>query len=658
MGETSHAEAGSLLRVILAVDCGSTTTKAILFGRGEDGGFTTLGRGEAPTTVEAPFENVMIGLRNAVGELENVTDRKLLDEGGKLIASSSESDAPARGIDLFCATSSAGGGLQMMVTGLVRSMTAESAQRAALGAGAIVMDVLSADDGRAMHERVRRVRHLRPDIVLVSGGVDGGAVAGVVEFGELLVAAEPRPRFGPTFTRPVVYAGNRDAAEEMKRLAGRRFALETVANIRPELERENLGPARAAIHEAFLGHVMSHAPGYAELMDASDVPILPTPDAVGRMVQAAARVRSENVLAVDIGGATTDVFSVFAHRRAQGAVSASNGGGEFHRTVSANLGMSYSLANVVVETGAANIARWLPFEIDEGELRDRLRNKMVRPTTIPEAVDDLLVEQAAAREALRLALAPHKALARPLKGVVRQRTIADTFDQSGPDEDIVDLSKVDLIIGSGGVLSHAPERAGALLMMLDAFEPAGVAHLAVDSIFMMPHLGVFSTVDSGSATTLFERDCIVPLGAVVAPFGKYPRRGKVLEATVELSNDTTNKDRQDRQDQRDSGGRQHPVHPAHPCCSAVGGVRELSLAPGDFMRVELAAGEEARARLRPARGVDVGEGPGREREVTLRGGEAGIVFDCRGRPLVLPSDPEERRGRIGSWMETLGLPRG
>ncbi|MHC4504245.1 MAG: glutamate mutase L, partial [Planctomycetota bacterium] len=117
-------------------------------------------------------------------------------------------------------------------------------------------------------------------------------------------------------------------------------------------------------------------------------------------------------------------------------------------------------------------------------------------------------------------------------------------------------------------------------------------------------------------------------GAVVAPFGKYPRRGKVLEATVELA----------------------------------GGRRELSFGEGEgegqFARVELAAGEEARAHLRPARGVDVGEGPGREREVTLRGGEAGIVFDCRGRPLVLPSDPEERRGRIASWLETLGLPRG
>jgi len=594
------------LTTVLAVDCGSTTTKAILFGKDEAGAFRTLSRGEAPTTVEAPFEDVMIGLRNAVAELEDLTRRTLLDDAGKLVMPAEGE----KGIDVFCATSSAGGGLQMMVTGLVRSMTAESAERAALGAGAIVMDVLSADDGRAAHERVRRVRHLRPDIVLVSGGVDGGAMSGVVEFAETLVAADPKPRFGTTFKLPVVYAGNKDAVDEVKKLAGDKFALEFVANIRPTLEREELGPARGAIHEAFLNHVMSHAPGYGTLMEWASVPILSTPDAVGRMAQAAATSRGQNILAVDIGGATTDVFSVF--------------NGEFHRTVSANLGMSYSLANVVVEAGAEGILRWLPFEMDESVLRDRLRNKMVRPTTVPEDVGDLLVEQAAAREALRLALAHHKSLARGLKGVVRERTIADTFDQSGPDEEIIDMANVGLIIGSGGVLSHAPQRRGALLMMVDAFQPCGVTSLAVDSIFMMPHLGALSTVDAAKATEVFERDCLVPLGAVVSPFGKFPRSGRLLEATLELPS----------------------------------GSKDVTLDVGQFVLVELGAGETAKAVLRPARGVDVGAGPGAERTCELSGGEAGVVFDGRGRPLALDGDAETRRARVASWLDALGLAKG
>ena len=124
-------------------------------------------------------------------------------------------------------------------------------------------------------------------------------------------------------------------------------------------------------------------------MGWTDVPIMPTPAAVGSIVQEVARQRDIDVLAVDIGGATTDVFSVFD--------------GTFNRTVSANLGMSYSICNVLLEAGIENIARWLPFRIDRDEVKDRLRNKMIRPTTIPHTWEDLMVEHGVSREALRLA---------------------------------------------------------------------------------------------------------------------------------------------------------------------------------------------------------------------------------------------------------------
>ncbi len=72
----------------------------------------------------------------------------------------------------------------MMVAGVVKTMTAESAARAALGAGAIVMDVISVDDGRKPHEKIQRIRNLRPDMILLSGGIDGGTITHVVEIGE------------------------------------------------------------------------------------------------------------------------------------------------------------------------------------------------------------------------------------------------------------------------------------------------------------------------------------------------------------------------------------------------------------------------------------------------------------------------------------------
>ena len=122
--------------VYLVADCGSTTTKVVLFGPG-DGGYSILGRSEAPTTVENPVNDVCIGLWDAVKELAAATGYSLTDEGAEKFLTPARGDAGCDGL-LCC--SSAGGGLQMLVMGAVRSLTAESAAKAALGAGAIVTD--------------------------------------------------------------------------------------------------------------------------------------------------------------------------------------------------------------------------------------------------------------------------------------------------------------------------------------------------------------------------------------------------------------------------------------------------------------------------------------------------------------------------------------
>ena len=152
------------IQAIIATDCGSTTTKAILIEKvGQE--YRQTYRGEAPTTVEAPFEDVTMGVLNAVQEVAEISGRRLVGDDGRIMT-------PARGkegCDLYISTSSAGGGLQMMVAGVVRSMTAESAERAALGAGSIVMDVIACNDKRLPHEQIERIRQLRPDMILVSG---------------------------------------------------------------------------------------------------------------------------------------------------------------------------------------------------------------------------------------------------------------------------------------------------------------------------------------------------------------------------------------------------------------------------------------------------------------------------------------------------------
>ena len=595
------------LNVIVATDCGSTTTKAILIEKvGNE--YRQTYRGEAPTTVEAPFEDVTRGVLNAIAEIEELSGRTILDGDRIITPNQAAQGDPKRGVDIYVSTSSAGGGLQMMVTGVVQNMTGESAQRAALGAGAIVIDVLTSNDGRLPYEKIERIRTMRPDMILMSGGTDGGAVTHVVEMAEYIAAAEPRPRFGSTYRLPLVYAGNKDAQPQVNKILGEKTALEFADNIRPVLERENLAPARNKIHDLFLEHVMQQAPGYKKLIEMAGAPIMPTPAAVGVIMETIAKREGINLIGVDIGGATTDVFSVF--------------GGLFNRTVSANLGMSYSISNVLAEAGLENIMRWVPFTIDEQTLRNRIKNKMVRPTTIPQSLHELQIEHAIAREALRLALIHHKSLATGLKGVQQERTISDVFEQRTSGKTLIDLLKLDLIVGSGGILSHAPRRIQSMLMMVDAYEPLGVTTLSVDSIFMMPHLGVLSTVNEQAATDVFVRDCMVYLGTCIAPIGQGKDGERCADYEVALPD---------------------------------GRIEKGTLAFGDLKLFSLTRDQQATVTLQPSKQVDLGEGPGQSFTRTVKGGVVGLMLDGRGRPLQLPTDQAARVAMLTRWYQAVGL---
>ena len=591
------------MRFILATDVGSTTTKARFFHRRE-GEWRFFVAGEAPTTVEAPYEDVTMGVQNAVREVEELTGHRILALDGSGIAVPYDGKM---GVDLYCTTSSAGGGLQMMVAGLIKMMTAESANRAALGAGAIVMDVIARDDGRQPYQKIQRIRSLRPDMILLAGGTDGGATEHVIELVELIKAAEPRPRLGIAFKLPIVYAGNKNLRPQVEKLIGGQFALDMVENLRPVLEVENTEPARRAVHELFMEHVMSHAPGYTKLMKWTDVDIMPTPAGEGMAMQLIASSYKENVLGVGLGGATTNVYSVMD--------------GRFVRSVSANLGMSYSVTNVMKEAGIRNIMRWIPFKLDEEDVSSRLMNKMIRPTTIPQTLEDLIVEHSVAREALRLGLEHHKTIATRLKGIQVQRTIADIFEQA-LEETYIKMMDIDIIAGTGGLLSHAPRRIQPMYILTDAWQPEGITKMFQDSVFMMPHLGVLSTVHREAAWNIFDKDCLVRLGTVIAPLGTADKGEPAMKVELDVPGSAT---------------------------------REEDINFGEIRRIPLKEGETANASIVPHRSFDVGAGPGRRLETPVDGGVVGVILDARGRPLAFPEDDAERRACLLNWIEALEL---
>jgi hypothetical protein len=323
-------------------------------------------------------------------------------------------------------------------------------------------------------------------------------------------------------------------------------------------------------------------------------------------MQLIAREEQINVVGVDIGGATTDVFSVF--------------GEVFNRTVSANLGMSYSISNVLAEATVPNILRWVPFDVEESDLRNRIKNKMIRPTTIPQMREELMIEQAISREALRLAFIQHKLLAVGLKGVQQERTISDTFDQTESGATLVNMMDLDILVGSGGVLSHAPRRVQAALMLIDGFRPEGITQLAVDSIFMMPQLGVLAQVHPKAALEVFHKDCLIKLGTCIAPVGTSKEGDQCVEVILEMPD---------------------------------GGTETRSLAFGQIATVPLDVDQTAKVTIKPTRKFDAGMGRGKEIHTEINGGVAGVIIDARGRPLVLPEDRNERVRKLTEWNSAL-----
>lgn len=582
-------------KIILAIDCGSTTSKARFFKMVGDE-YRFVAAGEAPTTVEAPYEDVTLGVCNAVREVEELTRHKLLGPEGIIIPSNGENE----GVDIYVTTSSAGGGLQMAVVGLTMNKTARSAEEAALGAGAIVMDVFAVDDGRGPWDKIERIRSLRPDIILLTGGTDGGGTTEVVQMAKFLRAADPKHRLGAMYTLPIVYAGNKELIGNIKEILGDKFALKLVDNIRQVLEVKNLIPARDAIHEQFMEHVMSHAPGYDKLMKWTSAPIMPTPAGEGVMFKIFAEVHDANLIGVGLGGATTNIYSIYD--------------GKFVRSVSSNLGMSYSICNVLKEAGLDNIMRWIPFQIGDEELIDILSNKMIRPTTVPQTLDKLLIEHAVAREALRMGFQHHKLIARPL---------------SPPFETYIDLLSVDWLGGTGGLLSHAPRRIQSALILIDGFQVEGVTRLFQDSVFIMPHLGVLSTVHRRAALEIFEKDCLVRLGTCIAFKGvlreeDYGKKVGIITLTM-------------------PNGETIIEEPRY----------------GTIKRIPLKEEEVAQIDIRPERGFQIALREGVLEKLSpkftskVHGGAAGIIIDARGRPVLLPEDDEVRRKKLLEWFTAL-----
>ena len=271
-----------------------------------------------------------------------------------------------------------------------------------------------------------------------------------------------------------------------------------------------------------------------------------------------------------------------------------------------DLGVAFGGEQLLQERGAETITRWLPEPMSGDEARGLLINKEMRPTSIPQEPRELWLEQACAREAIRTTLE----MARP----GWKPGTAQPYPHL--------LPLCDTIVVSGGVLAHAPRPGQAALTVLDGLEPIGISTLVLDAHGLAPALGSVAAVKPLAAVEALDSGGFVNLATVVMPVGRARRGDTILKVRITYDDGST---------------------------------FSVEVRYGDLEVLPLPPGRQAVLELRPLRRFDVGLGrPGKGGKRRVNGGLAGLIIDARGRPLRLPSEPEQRQKQMRRWLWDVG----
>jgi hypothetical protein len=574
---------------LLAVDVGSVNTRANLFDV-VDGRYRLVATGRAPSTAGRPLFDIGEGVRIAMDQVQAITGRKLFDESETLIVPAT---SDGRGIDVFVATASAGPSVRTVLVGLMPGVSLESARRLASATYLQVVEEVSLTDQRRDGEKIDVILEARPDLILITGGTDGGAtesvlrMVGVVSAATGLVSDEARPH--------VVFAGNRELSASVAESFSQGNSPVLTPNIRPSLEHEDLTQARLRLAEIIADTRASHIHGFEELKQWAGGYLMLSADSFGRIIRYLSQIYDpdKGVLGIDLGASHTVVAAAFA--------------GDLRMSVRSDLGLGSASPGVLKHSSAEQIARWLPFEMNLGRLRDYIFNKAAHPRTVPADVEDLHVEYALAREMIRASL---------------NRARLGWPEGKGGRESWL-MPALEPIIASGGALARTPRAGYAALILLDALQPTGISTLVLDPYSLTPSLGAAAGPLPMAAVQVLASGGYVSLGTVVSPVGRSRVGRPVLKLRLE----------------REEGGER-----------SEGEVRA-----GQLVVLPLGQGEHGKLTLRPEHGFDVGfGGPGRAGALRVAGGAVGLIIDARGRPLALARDAGRRRDLNQKWLWDIG----
>jgi hypothetical protein len=591
----------------LVAEVGSVTTRVILVDT-VDGEARLIGQASVPSTTEPPYENAVIGILEAATQLSEVIGRQLMRDGSLLMPQTPERD----GVDTVIGVTSAGAQMGVVIAAVSSEVSARSALRASRATYTNVLQVVTLDDAAGVsagndsswiERQVQLLLSLRPDLVIIAGGLEDGATDSLVRLAHIVgltafssrIDADGQPR-QDIARRTVIFAGNSQSREQVIEALSGRADLSLVENVRPSLEVERLEPARQAIVKLYNDTFLPNLPGAQALRRLSRAPLSTSSDATGLITRFIAERDGRDTLVLDCGSASSAAYLASQ--------------GRFSPAIRGGIGTGYGIGGVLAESSIAAIARWLPFPISERDLTHWLLNKMLRPHMLPVTREDLLIEHALVREALSITLA--------------------ALRDERPN------APYDYVLAGGGVLAHAPHPGLAALTLLDALQPRAddtvrLVEMHLDTLGLIPACGALAFSDAEAALALFERDLLrnVPLATCVVALGG----GRPGETAVEAE------------------------------LKEVGGeTRRIVVQHGQVGRLALTPGRGGTLMVQPADGVRIGSNPAGKQALSnpgeIRGSALGVIIDARGRPLRLSDDPLTRQQRLWDWLVALGVESG
>jgi hypothetical protein len=574
---------------VLAIEIGTVSTRVILFDVVE-GRYRFLGQGSVPTTVGAPFNDVSVGVKEALDQLHDITGRVLFDAGGQLVIPSQPNGS---GVDACVATVSVGPPLKVVAIGLLKDVSTESAINLASTTYARVVEAMSLNDQRGTVARLDTILQMHPDLIVVAGGIEGGAKGSVIN---LLEAVGLACYLMPKDQRPeVLYAGNSELVKDVQASLGTLANLHIAPNVRQSYESEQLTPSQPALAHIFRLVRSRQIRGIQEVDLWTGNHIMPAATAFGRIIRYISKEYAhthKGVLGIDVGASATTVASAFS--------------GDLILSIHPGLGLGENLPEILDQCSLSDIMRWIPVDVTDQSVRDYIHNKAVYPTSLPMTVDELAIEQALACQAMLLA--------------VREASKAYPSDIPGTMPGL--LPWFEPIIASGSVLTKAPTYNQALMMILNGIQPTGVTTIALDRNNLAPSLGATASVTPLLTIQSLDATNFVNLCTIISPVGNAPFGTPILR--VRMTSDD-------------------------------GLESEVEVQYGSLAAIKLPLGQAGTLHLTPLHRFDVGMGGfGRGGTVKVIGGVLGVLIDARGRPLRIPAEPSRRRDLLNKWLATAG----